>query len=207
MNRSLSSRSLPNVFKHLKKTNLSNHCLPVTTDRYPNFWTAMSFLMTFQLGFRLRHSIGTALLRVSNDWFKENVAMCSNIDQKNCGCNIETHRRIVDSEDSQLYKWPPNELYLARLPNSHQRLQTSDYFLQLHPDKTEVLIIGPQSTADNIQQCIGPLAANIKKPSENLDVLFVHHMNFELHVKKVGQSQNMFLSPPALTIVIHCSPP
>lgn len=118
-------------------------------------------------------------------------------------------RRIVESWTVKIHS-STNALqmnYLARLPNSHQRLQTSDYFLQLHPDKTEVLIIGPQSTADNIQQCIGPLAANIKKPSENLDVLFVHHMNFELHVKKVGQSQNMFLSPPALTIVIHCSPP
>jgi len=70
-------------------------------------------------------------------------------------------------------------------------------------------------------------SASVKKTS--IGVFFDHHMNFELHINKVAQScflqlrniakiktvlscldhskSFMIWSPPALTIVVHCSPP
>ena len=61
-------------------------------------------------------------------------------------------------------------------------------FLQLNPDKPDVLIIGSENISDKVKLCIGPLAVNVKQDSKNLGVTFDQHMNFESHVKKVVQS-------------------
>ena len=92
------------------------------------------------------------------------------------------------------------QLYISVNSNDLNKLSTlqdcltaikiwmSDNFLQLNPDKTEVLIIGSESITETVQQCIGPLAVNVKQASQNLGVLFDRHMNFECHIKKVVQS-------------------
>ncbi len=64
----------------------------------------------------------------------------------------------------------------------------SDYFRLLNQNKTEVLILGPESVSNNIKRSLGPLASNIKLASKNLGVLFDHYMNFEGHIKRVVQS-------------------
>ena len=35
-------------------------------------------------------------------------------------------------------------------------------FLQLNPDKPDVLIIGSENISDKVKLCIGPLAINVK---------------------------------------------
>ena len=64
----------------------------------------------------------------------------------------------------------------------------SDNFLQLNPDKIDVLIIGSENVSDKVKHYIGPLAVNVKQDKKNLWVTFDQHMNFESHVKKVVQS-------------------
>ena len=64
----------------------------------------------------------------------------------------------------------------------------SQNFLQLNNNKTEILIIGPETISNTIQQSLGPLASNVTKTAKNLGVFFDNHMNLEYHVKKVTQS-------------------
>ena len=64
----------------------------------------------------------------------------------------------------------------------------SQNFLQLNPDKTEVLIIGPEGIQDAIKHSMGPSSAHFTKISKNLGVLFDSNMSFEPHIKKVVQT-------------------
>lgn len=61
-------------------------------------------------------------------------------------------------------------------------------FLQLHSDKTEILIIGPVNNTSSILQHMGPLAPFVKSISRNLWVIFDPLLKFEHHVKKLVQS-------------------
>ena len=64
----------------------------------------------------------------------------------------------------------------------------SQNFLQLNPDKTEILIIGPESIQTEIQHFMGTSTAKFTQTSKNLGVLFDQKLNFEPHVKKVVQT-------------------
>ena len=64
----------------------------------------------------------------------------------------------------------------------------SQNFLQLNPDKTEILIIGPESIHTEIQHFMGTSTAKFTQTSKNLGVLFDQKLNFEPHVKKVVQT-------------------
>ena len=64
----------------------------------------------------------------------------------------------------------------------------SQNFLQLNPDKTEILIIGPTSSSITIQQSLGPLQRNVRETVKNLGVFFDSSLNLEHHVKKITQS-------------------
>ena len=61
-------------------------------------------------------------------------------------------------------------------------------FLQLNADKTEILIIGPESISNAIKLSLGSLASNVSQTAKNLGVFFDNHMNLEFHIKKVTQS-------------------
>ena len=91
------------------------------------------------------------------------------------------------------------QLYFSFKPSSHSNLSIlndcltavkdwmAQNFLQLNPDKTEILFIGPECIQAEIQQSLA-ITANFTKSSKNLGVIFDNNLNFELHVKKVVQT-------------------
>ncbi len=96
------------------------------------------------------------------------------------------------ANDTQLYfSVKPNNL--NNLTAIHDRLASvtnwmSQNFLHLNPDKTEVLVIGPDSFIKEVCYCIGPLASDIKSTSKNRGILFDQHLNFDSHITKLTQS-------------------
>ena len=99
------------------------------------------------------------------------------------------------ADDTQLYfsfkSSDLNKLSILKDCLSSIKDWMSQNFLQLNPDKTEILIVGPENTRTEIQHFMGSASANFTNftsSSKNLGVLFDHKMNFEAHVKKVVQT-------------------
>ncbi|KAK0139909.1 hypothetical protein N1851_023185 [Merluccius polli] len=61
-------------------------------------------------------------------------------------------------------------------------------FLHLNPDKTEIILFGPDKCVTAVDQFIGPLRNYIKPTAKNLGIIFDQHMTFDLHVTKLVQS-------------------
>ena len=92
------------------------------------------------------------------------------------------------------------QLYFSLRPDDFSNLNTlhsclaaikdwmSLNFLQLNSDKTELLIFGPENTANNIIQQIGPLATFVKTKARNLGVIFDPKLKLEHHVNKMVQT-------------------
>ena len=96
------------------------------------------------------------------------------------------------ADDTQLYI-SFNQKNIGKMSILHDCLTAintwmSQNFLQLNADKTEILIIGPDSISNTIQSSLGSLAPNVTKTAKNLGVFFDNHLNFEYHIKKVTQS-------------------
>ena len=49
-------------------------------------------------------------------------------------------------------------------------------FLILNPDKTEIILFGPDKFVTAVDQFIGPLHTNIKPTAKNLGIIFDQHM-------------------------------
>ena len=121
------------------------------------------------------------------------------------------------ADDTQLYlsfkQDDPTKLTILHDCLSAINIWMAHNFLQLNPDKTEILIIGPDTISNSIQQFLGPLAANIKPTAKKLGVFFDSKMNLEFHVKKVTQAcfyhlRNIskiksFLTPTDLEKIMH----
>ena len=60
-------------------------------------------------------------------------------------------------------------------------------FLHLNPDKTEIILFGPDKFVTAVDQFIGHLRTNIKPTVKNLCIVFDQHMTFELHFTKLVQ--------------------
>ena len=63
-------------------------------------------------------------------------------------------------------------------------------FLQLNPDKTEVLFFGTNNIISSLSLSIGPLATNLKPFSRNLGVISYHNLHFESHRNKLVKKQH-----------------
>lgn len=61
-------------------------------------------------------------------------------------------------------------------------------FFQLHPDRSEVLLIGHNKFVSDVKPCTGPFATNIKPSSRNLDVIFDQNLNLDPHINKLVQT-------------------
>ena len=64
----------------------------------------------------------------------------------------------------------------------------ADNFLQLNPDKTEVMIFAPDNITPRIKQAIGTLSVSDRNAVRNLGVIFDKSMCFNSHVKSVVRS-------------------
>ncbi len=95
------------------------------------------------------------------------------------------------ADDTQLYfSFKPNNL--NNLTTLHDCLVSvtnwmSQNFPHLSPDKTAVLVIGPDYFC-KVSHYIRPLAHTIKSASRNLGILPDQHLNFEPHSTKLIQS-------------------
>ena len=61
-------------------------------------------------------------------------------------------------------------------------------FLQLNPDKPEILIIAPDSAIPLIKQSIGPLSSVVRPSIRNLGVTFDKSLSFGTHIKSLSKS-------------------
>jgi len=64
----------------------------------------------------------------------------------------------------------------------------ADNFLQLNPNKTEVIIIAPDILVPEIMQHLGPLSSSVCPIVRNLGVLFDHSLSFNAHIKSLVKS-------------------
>lgn len=65
----------------------------------------------------------------------------------------------------------------------------SHNYLQLNPDKTDILLIGPDMFVSEIKPYIGPMSTYIKpSPSRNMDATFDQNLNPDLHINKLVQT-------------------
>ena len=92
------------------------------------------------------------------------------------------------SSDSHFMKTETSNL--ARLLNCVAEIKhwMADNFLQLNPDKTEVLIIAPDNLVPDIMQHIGPLSSSVCPVVRSLGVLFAHSLSFNTHIKPLVKS-------------------
>ena len=58
-------------------------------------------------------------------------------------------------------------------------------FLQLNEDKTEVLIVAPDTTASKVVQLLGSLSSAVQSKLRNLGVIFDHNMLLDQHIKSL----------------------
>ena len=58
----------------------------------------------------------------------------------------------------------------------------------LNPQKTEIILFGPDKFVTVVDPFIGPLRTNIKPTAKNLGIIFDQKMTFDLHVTKLVQS-------------------
>lgn len=103
---------------------------------------------------------------------------------------IRQHRDVfyhLFADDNQLYcSFKPSETHkLSSLMNcfSQIKLWLNDNYLQLNTDKTETLIIAPDSAISGIKQHLGDLSHSAKPSLRNLGVVFDESMSLEHHVK------------------------
>ena len=61
----------------------------------------------------------------------------------------------------------------------------SQNFLQLNPDKTEVLVIGEKADREKLPAHLKTHALNPKHQARNLGVIFDSDLNFETHIKNM----------------------
>ena len=61
-------------------------------------------------------------------------------------------------------------------------------FLNLNPDQTEIILIGPASFATTVYQFIGPFHLYINSTAKIFDIIFDQHMTFDHHLTKLVQS-------------------
>ena len=98
--------------------------------------------------------------------------------------NCISHHCYAD--DLQLYfSFKHNDM--ANISTLHDCLMAikdwmSLNFLQLNPDKTEVIFFGPNNLIPVLKPSIGPLATNLKPSSRNLGVIFDHNLHFDSHI-------------------------
>ena len=122
-----------------------------------------------------------------------------------------SHRCYAD--DTQIYSAKPNNL--NQLSSLHECWLPSKTGCLLtfstsnsNPDKTEIILFGPDKLVTAIGQFIGPLRTNIKPTAKNLG--FTFDQTFHLHVTKLVQLQNVatikrFLSSRDLEQLINQS--
>ena len=67
-------------------------------------------------------------------------------------------------------------------------------YLQLNEAKTEVLIIGSDTLAPKVADCIGSLKTNIRPNLRNLGVIFDKSLHFDSHIKSVTRTCFFHLS-------------
>ncbi len=70
----------------------------------------------------------------------------------------------------------------------HITVMPSLNFLHLNPDKTEILLIGPDNFASTAHQFISPFHPNVKPTAENLGIIFDQCMTLDQQVTKLAQS-------------------
>ncbi len=96
------------------------------------------------------------------------------------------------ADDTQLYL-PVKPTDLSMLSSLQDCLSDiknwmSLNFLQLNPNKTEILVIGSQHITNQILPSTGYLSQHIKPVARNLGVLFDSNLCFEQHIIKLVQS-------------------
>ena len=93
------------------------------------------------------------------------------------------------ADDTQLYisMTPPDFTPVDQLTECISEINSwmSNNFLQLNPDKTEIIIIGNKDKREALSIYLKSLSLNINSQARNLGVLFDTDLSFEAHVKSV----------------------